>query len=46
MSQILGYTGSFQMFGHGVLIIVHGSIGGFVICMKGCSTMRLLAGTA
>ena len=36
----------FQTFGHGVLIIVHVSIGGFVICVKRCSTMRLLAGTA
>ena len=29
-----------------VLNIVHVSIGGFVICVEQCSTMRCLAGTA
>ena len=36
----------FQTFGHDVLNIVHVSIGGFVICVERCSTMRCLAGTA
>ena len=44
--QILGTLALFQMFGHDVLNTVHVSIGGFVICVEQCSTMRCLAGTA
>ena len=41
-----GTPACFQTFGHDVLNIVHVLIGGFVICVERCSTMRCLAGTA
>ena len=41
-----GTLACFQTFGHDVVNIVHVSIGGFVICVERCSTMRCLAGTA
>ena len=44
--QIIGTLALFQTFGHDVLNIVHVSIGGFVIRVERCSTMRCLAGTA